>query len=228
MREVQELQDDEYGAETHPAFGLIGASRVSCTPGAVLFDSDIRHGHTVRVRIKAATRTRDLHHDLIFGREEYIEVEMSEAQWASFVSSMNSGDGVPCTVRSTQDDREVPGVPYAPRLAQSIAETREAAHEAFDDIKAAMDAYDAILSSGTAKDRREALQTLRARIANAVPNVDFAGKRLIEQTENVVTKARADIEAFVINKAQQLGLNPGDIADASLFALGAGPQEEES
>lgn len=218
-RDIEQPTEDEYGAERHPAFGVIGASRVTHAPGAVLFDSDIQHQHTVMVRIKAASRKRDLHRDWIGGREEYIEVEMSEAQWASFVSSMNNGDGVPCTVRSV-NNKSVPGVPCAPRLAQSMAETHDAAQRAFEDIVKALDEYEAKPNKGN-------LRTLRARIENAVPNVDFAGKALIEQTEDVVTKARADIEAFVINKAQQLGLNPGDIADASLFALGAGPQETD-
>jgi hypothetical protein len=60
---------------------MIGASRTSISnPGTTLFDSDIMHQHTVRVRISAASRKRDLDHDWIHSQKEYIEVELSEAQ----------------------------------------------------------------------------------------------------------------------------------------------------
>lgn len=205
--------EEEYGDEVHPAFGLIGASRVSVSPpGSVLFDSDVKHGHTVIVRIRTAGRRRDNKYDWIHGREELIEVEMSEAQWASLVSSMNSGNGTPCTIRRREDGETTPSIPYAPRLAHSLDETRDAAHEAFDEIKEAMAAYElALLNKAPAAERNEALRTLRARISNAVPNVEYAGQRLVDHTEDVITKARYDVEAFVIAKAKQLGIEPGDV-----------------
>jgi hypothetical protein len=98
-REVVAQTTDEHGDEQHPAFGMIGASRVSSSPpGATLFDSDIRHQHTVTVRIATATRRRDLNHGWLHRKREFVEVEMSEAQWASFVSS--------------EDDWNVPGLNY--------------------------------------------------------------------------------------------------------------------
>jgi hypothetical protein len=41
--------------------------------------------------------------------------------------------------------------------------------------------------------------------------MEFAAQSLSEHAENVVQRARADIEAVVMVKAQQLGLNPGDL-----------------
>lgn len=220
-RGVAEPTQDKLGADVHPAFGLLGASRVTSTPGQVLFDSDIRHGHTVRVTLHTASRRRDLKQDWIHDTGHLFEVEMSEAQWASFVSTMNVGSGVPCTIRSTPTDYEVPGLRYAPRLAESMEEVHAAADEAFAEIGAAMAAYEAALKEGGAKARREALSDLQARIRNATPNVDYAGKRLAEHAENVVQKARADIEAIVTYKAAQLGLTAGDVGPAELLPGGA-------
>ena len=195
-------QDDFGEHERHPAFGQIGAWRVSTSPpGAVLFDSDIHHQHTVMVRIMRADRKRGLHHDWIHGGEELIEIEMSEAQWASFVSSMNTS-GVPCTLRRVGRE-QMERLDYAPRLEQSMRETREAAHTAFDAIQAALAEYEA-------KPSKARLQTLRAAVNNATPNVDFAGRSLGEHAENVVAKARADIEAMVALHAERLEIEPPD------------------
>src|SRR5688572_30436551 len=102
MREVQEPTVDERGDERHPAWGMIGAARVQTTPpGAVLFDSDLRHQHNVIITLYEARRNRgDLYRDHLMAERQVVEVQMSEAQWASFVSSMNAGDGVPCTIRT--------------------------------------------------------------------------------------------------------------------------------
>jgi hypothetical protein len=181
---------------------MIRVYRASISPpGSALFDSDIRHQHTMFVEISYARRQRDLNHDWIHAGKEIIEVEMSEAQWASFVSSPNSS-GVPCTLRVLQGET-VERVPYAPRLAESMKETHAAAERAFKEIRVALEAYEA---ADGAKAKREALGGLRAAINNATPNVDFAAKSLGEHAENVVSRARADIEAMVRHHADQLGI----------------------
>ena len=198
---------DDRGDETHPAWGLIGASRVSHSPpGAVLFDSDIRHQHSVIVRVSTARRKRHLKRDWIGREQEFVEVEMSEAQWASFVSSMNTGDGVPCTIRRREQEYDLPGLHYEPRLQESMAETRTAADEAFTEVKEAFEAYEE-------KKNAQNLRNLKYAIENAPANIEFAGRSLTEHAENVVQKARADIEAMIITQAKQLGIEPGDLGE---------------
>jgi hypothetical protein len=213
-RDVTEPTLDKWEHEVHPAFGLIGASRVSNSPpGSVLFDSDIRHQHSVVVRVSTATRKRDLSHDWIHQDKEFLEVEMSEAQWASFVSSMNVGSGVPCTIRRREDDVFVDAPPYQPRLQESMREVHGAADKTFSQIKEALAAYEAHKTAAN-------LRTLHYTIENATANVDYTARRMGEHAENVVQRARADIEAFVVNKAQQLGLTAAEVGQP--FALEAG------
>lgn len=206
--------------ETHPSFGMIGAFRTSIGPtGASLFDSDILHNHTVVLRIETAERKRDISHDWIHPVRQLIEVEMSEAQWASFVSSMNTS-GVPCTLNRIQGE-PIERPPHKPRLQHSFDETKAAADSAFADIREAMNAY-MELPNTPAGPKKEALRILQARIDNAVPNVDYAGRVLAEHAENVVQKARADVEAMVVQRAAHLGL---DVGAVELPALDMGSEE---
>lgn len=134
---------------------------------------------------------------------------MSEAQWASFVSSMNT-TGVPCTLRRTENDWRVPELPYQPRLAESMGEVKDAAVKAFGPIREAMAAYEkALEDKAPAKVRNAALRNLHFKIENSGGNMHFAAKMLVEHTENVVQKARADIEAMVLAEAMRLGLEAG-------------------
>lgn len=216
-RQTTDPTTDEYGREVHPSWGMIGASRVTTGPtGVALFDSDIRHAHTISVRISTASRSRDLHHDHLMSDREFVEVEMSEAQWASFVSSINVGNGVPCTIRRREDEHMVPGAPFAPRLQESMDEVRDAASESTLKVQAAFAAY---AEHKTAAN----LRTLEYAIKNMPANITFAAKSLSEHAENVVQRGRADIEAMVVSKAQQLGLEPADLGLAAA-QLGEGSE----
>lgn len=221
-RQIVSPTTDERGYEQHPGWVLVGASRVSAgPPGAALFDSDIRHQHYVVVRVKRAARNRDLNHDWKYGiGVPIVEFAMSEAQWASFVSSMNTGDGVPATLEwdATLDNPEVPRVPYEPRLQVSMGEVHDAASKAGEQIAKAFAAY-------KEKKTVDNLRSLEAAIRNMTPNLDYAAQTLGEHAENVVQRARADIEAFVVQKAQQLGLDPADLGGMPELTAGAGTDE---
>jgi hypothetical protein len=208
-REITEPTINEYGAETHPSWIVVGAYQGSVSPpGAALFDSDIRHQHVVTVRISTANRKRHLNTDWIHSGKQIMEFTFSQAQWAAFVSSMNSGDGVPATL-DWHDGEEIPRAPHDPRLAHSVAEVREAATKAQEEVRQALDAYKAHKTVGN-------LRHLEAMIDNLPSNLAFAADSLTEHTENVVTKAKADIEAFVTSKAEQLGVAASEIGTPEL------------
>jgi hypothetical protein len=218
--QTEEPQVGEDGWESHPAFAVIGADRtstgsgVSGGGGAILFDSDVVHSNTVRVRIQTAKRKRDLNRDWVHSQQNLIEIEMSEAQWASFVSTMNSGDGVPCTLR--WHGQTIPKLVHNPRLGLSIQETQQAAQKAFAGIKQAADALAALGSKAPAKERQAAFRNLQTAISNAEPNVVYASQTMVKHTEDVVQKARADIEAMVVAAAHHAGINPAMLTGSSL------------
>ena len=198
--------EDERGNEVHPAWGLVSASRVSSTPGAILFDSDIRHGHYISLKVTRASRDRGLHRDWIHevGGLPLIEIAMSEAQWAAMTSSMNTS-GVPCTIRATETQANVDGLAYEPRLQVSMAEVRAAADAIEQRLHAAVAAVEE-------KPTKANLRALRLALEGTKPNLDFAAKSLSEHAENVVQKARNDIESMVTQRAMQLGVDPKSMA----------------
>ena len=198
MRKVTPVEVDENGFENHPSFGMISASRVSSNPARALFDSEIKHHHYIVLSIGAAKRKRDLNHDWLHTTTAYVEVAMSESQWASFVSSMNT-TGSACTIQTLPGNHLIPAAPYSPRLEQSTAYVKGAAAKMFEGVQAAFQAVKEKPTKANLRDLEIALQ-------NAVPNVEYAAKSMTEHVENVVTKARADIEAMVIN-ANQLGID---------------------
>lgn len=187
--------------ETHPSFGLVTVNRWSSSPGTSLFDSELRHQHFITLTVERADRTRDLNRDWIHGSgPALVQIKLSEAQWAAMVSSVGNGSGTPCTIAATETEPRVPEPPFEPRMAHSQAEARGAADRAFSRIKEAMAAYEEKKSAAN-------LRSLRAAIAGAGPNVEFAAESLTEHAEKVVEKARADVEAMVTAHAERLGVS---------------------
>lgn len=215
MIQQQPTVTNDHGEDIHPAFGVITVNRHSHTPGAVLFDSDVRHVRTVVVTIETAARKRDLARDWIRPDKRITQIEMSEAQWASLVSSVG-GQPVPCTLRQTQENHTIPQLALDPRLALSANEVKNAGREVFDEITAAVAAFDALDPKATAKEKRAAMDAIRNATRNIESNLDFVTGALTKHAEDVVQRSRADIEAMVMRASEQAGLP----AAAKLLELG--------
>src|SRR5690348_14260776 len=97
--------DDRIRSE-HPSYGVCLAHRVSGGRD-VLFGSNIRHSHTVRLTISRASKDWHLHEDWIHQEKELIEVEFSPVQWAELITNMNVCPGAPCTIRFIKGEGEV-------------------------------------------------------------------------------------------------------------------------
>lgn len=215
--------DDE---ERHPAFGIIRASRIQASPGAVLFQSDILHGEYIRLEVCEATRQRILHRDWVHAQRPVCQISMSLAQFASFVASIGT-EGTPCTIMFTSTGTSKSGarpeLSLAPRLALTTDEVCSAAGQAYASIQDAFTRYtDAVAGKEPAAARNAALRSLQAAIANAAPNVAYAAQRLTEHAEAVVEKSRADIEAMVAQAANHLNVPMSD-AQAQLMPDDSSP-----
>ena len=106
------LPDDEFERE-HPSYGILHISRTSGGTSAIrLFGSPLAtHYGTIRLTISKGKWIHGLNHDRYFGMsKDFIEVEMSAAQFADAITSLNMGSGTPCTIRYVGGER-VPDPP---------------------------------------------------------------------------------------------------------------------
>jgi hypothetical protein len=206
--------------ETHPAYAMIGASRVSSGRGALLFGSDFRHGHFMTVTIRAAELRRDLSHDWHFGGREYISVALSEAQWATFVSSPNMGHGVACTLeyRGPFEDGVEPGhVPAISKVQDRREQFRGEAKETLASVVESLKQLTAALADPeitmSAKTRKTLVDIVRSAQQDMGPNLGFVAKSFDEHVDRTVEAAKAEVGAYLTAAVMRAGLQ----------ALGATP-----
>lgn len=179
--------------ETHPAYAMIGASRVSGRTR--LFASEFQHDHYVTISICAAELHRNCSRDRHFGRNEYIEVSLSEAQWASFVSSMNVGSGVPCTLNH-RGGIDVAGITGQANTKTTFkAEFKDTMNESLASLDKLTDLIGECKLSEKAKS--QLLGSVRMAKQHIESNIPFVANQFSEHMEETLEKAKVEVGAYI-------------------------------
>lgn len=192
----------DHEVTTHPAFGQIVAMRVS--GGANLYGSDFEHNAFMTIRIARSELHRNLSRDWHFAKEEIIEVALSEAQWATFVSAPNIGSGVPCTI--LHEGRVMtPGLPPPPsRAAQAQKEVRETLADSIrelDELDAMIDTMG--LSQKKANELKSKVRAARQELSS---NHKFVAESFDEHMEETVEKAKVEIHGYMTSVIQRASI----------------------
>ena len=192
--------------EKHPAYGQISAGRVSGK--TYLYGSDFSHQHFIRIEIRRSELNRSLSRDWASGRDELIEVWLSEAQWATFVSSLNVGMGVQCTLKYIQGQPEIPGLPRPVRRAVQFAGELK---KQFADALGFLGQLKERLKSGKAG--KEAVTLVERAEMEITSGAPWVAQSFEEHVEEVTEAAKTEVNAYI----------QGTIARAGLEALGGKP-----
>jgi hypothetical protein len=192
--------------EQHESFGLVGFARVQGSPGP-LFGSSIRHHNFIRLRLQTARRTRDLNCYWYSGDKMIAEVDLSATQFADLLTSMNVGDGVPCTIRWAEgrEMEECPAVDQREMFRNEFkADMRKVAKNAADleEFVASLPKQKSVKKSDLEKIGHD-LATLLQHIRSNLPFVHDQFNEAMDKTAN---EAKGEVEAFIQTKLATLGL----------------------
>ena len=227
-REVQEpvAQPDPYdqGATriTHPAYAQIVAHRIHGGAGT-LYGSDFTHQQSVRITIAQSHLKRSLSNDWYHAGQRLIDVDLSEAQWATFVSSLNIGHGVPATLRYVQGEA-IPGIPAPTNRADQFAgELRAKLNRAGAKLQGLADL---VTASGLSRvKQKELLDAIHSAHADIGSNAAFVAEQFEEHIENVTEAAKVEINAHATNLIARAGLQAlGAKTEGPILELGWGRQ----
>lgn len=194
--------------ETHESYGMIGVSRFSCSPGISLFGSSIKHSNAISITIRAAEVCRHLNRDWYHGLDEIIEVELSPTQFAEMITSLNVGDGVPCTIRHINLNRKEnpPEVKqrqiFEDEFKNDIKELEKICSEDVKEIDKILNKKGTI----TVKERKEAWNKVLKVFNKIGDHIPFLQKQFNEAMDKTVLEAKGEVDAFVTNKVTSLGI----------------------
>lgn len=199
----------------HPSYGMIMFTRTGGSTGKVrLFGSALdNHYHTVRVTLSQGQLLRDGHQDRYTGgRKDFFEIELSAAQFAEAITTMNVYPGIPCTIRHIQG-KTVESPPERITEVEHIkADFRETLRKSVKRTNHYRKEIEALLEGKLSTKARE-----RVRIAldcmeqPLESNIPFVVERFNEATTKVVTAAKMEIDNFAtrVLAARGVALPPG-------------------
>lgn len=202
---------------THPAQGQITLSRASGK--ASLYGSDFDPSHYISLTIHTSKLHRHLNNDWHHTDREIITVEMTEAQFATLITSVGLGKGSLCTI-ARRDMKSVPQLPPAkPRADQFKAELLGEMSDTIETMKAAIAEVEGMKLPKGKTDRIKSLfGQLEKMLSGSVP---FIASQFDEHMETTVEAAKMHLHGHITGAGlQSLGLNP----EAPL-QIGNGPKE---
>jgi hypothetical protein len=196
--------------ESHESYVMVGFSRRNGSPGA-MFGSSLRvHESYVTLRVTSAVRIHEDGYDRYFGslRGEILEVDLSAAQFAELLTTMNIGSGVPGTLRYLSN-RKVPNPPEAKveavRVREGFARDMK---KLVRDAKASVEAVKEKLSGKTVSqsDRKAVLGAMEDLVQRVESDAPWMLQMFEEATEKVVVAAKAEMDAFATHNIVAEGL----------------------
>jgi len=194
--------------ETHESFGMLQFNRISSNQDKYLFGSSIANNHTIQLTISEGAISRDLNTDWYYAGKQYIEVEMSQVQFAEAITSLNCGSGVPVTIRRL-DGKEIQECQFTNKRIQFEQEFRKDMKNIEKQMDELVEKTQEILKSKkniTVSERQTILEEIQALRQHVASNIPYMSATFNEQMDKTVTEAKGEIDAFVMNKVNTLGM----------------------
>lgn len=191
-------KDNKY---SHPSYGMVAMNKVTGTRRNLFGSALKEHGTTVRLAIKQGHRVHsssgaDFYHGT--GRP-LIEVELSASQFAQLITSMNVGDGVPCTILGVQGEI----IEQAPEVETETDRVRNSFAKKIKDISEKIEKHavllDSILEKKTvsAFDKREIKKIFKNFVTDIKDNMPHIFEMFEESADKVVLHSKQEVESFV-------------------------------
>jgi hypothetical protein len=193
----------------HPSYGMVQFSHRQGNPK--LFGSALEyHNNYVSLIVKTAKLRREDTGDYVDGpmHGDIVEVNLSAAQFAELLTTMNVGLGVPCTIRS-REGKMVPPPPDVETQTENLRNefrkrTRDFARKILSDTG---EVKEILKKDKLSKADRSAVAGILDRVAQELSDsAPFFLEMYEEATEKITTSAKAEMEAWAVVAIRNAGM----------------------
>lgn len=191
----------------HPSYGMLSIGRTMGTHAKRLFGSSLKSHHgTIRLTVSPGYMQHELNHDWYHSTAATIfEIELSAAQFAEAITSINSGS-TPCTIR-VQNGKDVED---PPDLETEVERVKNRFGDDLKDMIQVMKERRREIEKLTDKLSDKAKKQLKIELDVMVQQLTANTPYVLEQfdkaTEKVVTSAKTEIESFAMHVLHAAGL----------------------
>lgn len=194
--------------KTSKSWGMIGGYKIqSGNGGQELFGSCVKNNSSIRIVVKQAKRYRSLGETHYMGGHSLIEIEMTNLQFAEFMTNMNVGDGVPCTIRYTTESGGYIPFEQEESVLETIEQDREKRiNEAETAVKDAIGTIEELVKS---KKISKTTYDILLNSMRKVQSIDsnFYRDQAQREINKMVTHAKNELNTFLEQKSTSLGID---------------------
>lgn len=198
-------------AEKHPTYATLTLSKTSNGDPVSLFGSKINHRNTISLVISHAELNRNYSMDHYVRKDPIIEVEMSYIQFTEAIASMNLYgddvyDDVPCTIRYTETEGELPRYNFAGNRDQFELEFSDHMDALKEETHSAIQHIEKILTKKTIgkADRTFIVSLLNDLYLKTTVQTGFISEQFSDQIDKAVQEAKEEIEVFYQKKLHSM------------------------
>lgn len=197
------MKDEE--VKNHPSYGLIGISRVNGHQH--FFGSDTKPDSYIDIRIKRAEQSNEIGRSWYFGRERLIELRMTNTQFAEMITSLNQGEGIPCTLEfvkgegkiEQEKEKEYKVDFHKRKMSENAKKVLERLNSQIEDATKSIQKLP--------KKDQENLNVIFSSLKRELnQNFPWYMQQYYETMETVAQDIKSNMEADLMHKLQQLGL----------------------
>jgi len=203
----KKIYDDEKEF-SHESYGMVGFSRVQGSTGRIFGSSLPDQSTFIRLRVTRGTRRHHLGRDWYHGdHKTMVELDLSAAQFAELLTSMNMGSGIPCTLRFAEG-RQMEKCPEEKLEAQQVRDDfKEKVAQVAQNMNDSRKKIDSILAKPniTKADRKEVESLLELIVQDVRSNMPFWLDQFQEATGKIITSAKAEIDSFMTHAVMTAG-----------------------
>lgn len=200
---------DGWVTSKHPSYGMLSFSRMNCS-AIPLFGSSIKHRNPIRLTISHGSMDRGINNDWYHARGRIIEVEMSQSQFADAITSFNMGDGVPCTIRFTERDGNIPECNFVNKVeqfTQEFSDNLSGVKESLDNCIISVEEILKNKKAPTKAEKEAILNTLKRARQSIGGNANYMCNCFAEQMDKTVKEAKGEIESFMQHRVHTFAAN---------------------
>lgn len=193
--------------DSQPCYGIINFKRVHCN-SEHLYGSEVAHTDVIEMTVKRSDCVHELNHDWYFGKDDIIQLQMSSAQFAQLITSLNMGEGVPCTLTYTEKDGDIPQIKWVGQkekihndFNKQMESLKTLVTDDLDEVCGELDSKNVNLTR-----QRELSNKLKQIGRILYDKIPFINKSFMESTDKVQTQAIQEVEARIQSKINYIGM----------------------
>lgn len=193
----------------HPSFANLYIGRSHSSGKQALFGSSIKHSDVITLKISPAYMDRDLNYDRYYAEAvPYIEIKMSQSQFAQAITSLNMGAGVPVTLSQLNGEYIEP-CPFVDKREQFSSEFRQDMQEIskrLDEVTKEVESLIENKKTFSKADKEMILKTLTDVKTQIGSNYPYMYSMFNEQMDKTVNEAKAEIESHLQSRIEDVAL----------------------